>query len=274
MKTAFTFLVIALALVAAVPAGGAAADGGGLATVLVGGQGVRAPDGKVRYVALTTGRQTILSVVRSRGGQVVRWRVIPGYFGVPLVAVDGTTDGVSRDGRFLVLATLPGGSRSTQFALIETKTLRLERITLPGSWSFDAISPDATTLYLVEYSGTGPSASYRVRAYDVAARRLLPNAIVDRTVGEKLMIGQAVTRETTGDGRWAYTLYAKPKYPFVHALDSVQRKALCIDLPVKLSKTKQMALRLRLRGGRTLEVRNGAETVAAVDTRTFEVHKH
>jgi len=36
---------------------------------------VRAPDGKVRYVALTTGRQTILSVVRSRGGQVVRWRV-------------------------------------------------------------------------------------------------------------------------------------------------------------------------------------------------------
>lgn len=252
--------------------GMAAGDGGGLATVLVGGEGVRAPGGKVRYVALTTGRQTIVSVVRARGGQIVRWRIVPGYFGVPLVAVDGTTAGVSRDGRTLVLAT-PAGGRATQFALIETRTLRLKRITLPGSWSFDAISPDATTIFLVQYSGTGPSASYRVRAYDVAARRLLPNPIVDRTVGEKLMIGQAVTRATTGDGRWAYTLYAKPKYPFVHALDSVRRKALCIDLPVGLSETKQMGLRLRLRGGRMLEVQDGRKTVAAVDTRTFEVHK-
>lgn len=274
MKTTFAFLVTALALVAVLPAGGAVSDGGGVATVVLGGEGVRAPDGKVRYVALSTGRQTILSVVRSRGGQVARWRVIPGNFGVPLVAVDGTTDGVSRDGRILVLATLPGESRSTQFALVETKTLSLKRITLPGSWSFDAISPDATTLYLVEYSGAGPSASYRVRAYDVAARRLLRAPIVDRTVGAKLMIGQAVTRATTRDGRWAYTLYAKPQYPFVHALDSVRRKALCIDLPVDLSKVKQMELRLSLRGGRMLEVRKDGQTVAAVDTRTFEVHRH
>lgn len=274
MKTTFAFLVTALALVAVLPAGGAVSDGGGVATVVLGGEGVRAPDGKVRYVALSTGRQTILSVVRSRGGQVARWRVIPGNFGVPLVAVDGTTDGVSRDGRILVLATLPGESRSTQFALVETKTLSLKRITLPGSWSFDAISPDATTLYLVEYSGAGPSASYRVRAYDVAARRLLRAPIVDRTVGAKLMIGQAVTRATTRDGRWAYTLYAKPQYPFVHALDSVRRKALCIDLPLDLSKVKQMELRLSLRGGRMLEVRKDGQTVAAVDTRTFEVHRH
>lgn len=192
---------------------------------------------------------------------------------MPIIAVDGTTDGVSRDGRTLVLAT-PTGGRRTEFALIATKTLRLRRLTLPGSWSFDAISPDATALFLIEYSGTGSNASYRVRAYDLAARRLLPTPVVDRTIGEKLMRGQAVTRATTSDGRWAYTLYARANHePFVHALDTVRRKAFCIDLPIDSRKAEQMELRLRLRAGRTLEVRSGQDTVAAVDTRTFVVHR-
>lgn len=268
-----TSLVAAGALAIAIPGAGAA--GGPVApAILVGGQGVLAPDGKVRYVALTTGRQTIVSVVRVRGGQVVGWRLVPGYFGVPVIAIDGKTDGVSRDGRKLVLATSTGG-KVTQFALIDTKTFRLRRVALPGSWSFDAISPDATMLFLVQYSGAGPNASYRVRAYDVAARRLLPTPIVDRTVGAKLMHGQAVTRATTGDGRWAYTLYARAKHePFVHALDTMRRKAFCIDLPIAANKAKQLGLRLRLRRSGTLDVRNGRETVAVVDTRTFEVHTH
>lgn len=192
---------------------------------------------------------------------------------MPVIAVDGTTDGVSRDGRTLVLAT-PTGGRSTQFAFIDTKTLRLRGLTLPGSWSFDAISPDATALFLIEYSGAGPNASYRVRAYDVAARRLLPTPIVDRTIGEKLMRGQAVTRATNSDGRWVYTLYARANHePFVHALDTVRRKALCIDVPIDSSRAEQMELRLTLRGGRTLEVRRGRDTVAEIDTESFRVRR-
>ncbi len=89
------------------------------------------------------------------------------------------------------------------------------------------------------------------------------------------MRGQAVTRATTRNGRWAYTLYARMKHePFVHALDTKRRKALCIDLPVDMPKGEQIELRLRLRGARTLEVRGGEKSVAAVDTRTFVVHKH
>jgi hypothetical protein len=77
------------------------------------------------------------------------------------------------------------------------------------------------------------------------------------------------------DGRWAYTLYARTsKEPFVHALDTVRRRAYCIDLPLDLKRAQQMTLRLRLRGDRTLEVRQGRDTVAAVDTRTFVVHRH
>jgi hypothetical protein len=257
-----------------VGATGAAAQKGGPVTVLTGGQGVVAPDGKVRYIALTTGRQTIVSFVRLPSGQVHQWRQLPGYFGVPVIALDGTTDGVSGDGRTLVLAS-PTGGDITQFAVIDTKTLKLRRMTFRGLWSYDAISPDGSVLYLIQYTEIGPSISYRVRAYDLAARRLLARPIVDSEIGERLMRGWSVTRKTSSDGRWAYTLYARAKKePFVHALDTVRRQAYCIDLPLDLKRPAQMALRLGLRDDRMLEVRQGRDTVAALDTRTMTVHKH
>ncbi len=271
-------LVIA-AVLAAASAVGAGGQKGGPSTVLNGGRGVVAPNGKVRYVALTTGQSTIVSFVRIRGGQVIGWRQLRGYFGVPQVALDGTTDGISRDGRTLVLATpagagTPSGGATTQFALLDTKTLRLRRLTFPGTWSYDAISPDGSVLYLVEYASFGPSASYKVRAYDTSTRKLLARPIVDREIGERLMRGWAVTRKTTSDGRWAYTLYARAKHePFVHALDTVRRQAYCIDIPLDLTRVEQMGLRLALRG-RMLEVRQGSAGVAAIDTTTFVVHRH
>jgi len=268
-------LVLAIAALTASITAGAYAQKGGPATVTVlhGGQGVVSPDGKVRYVALTTGRQTIVSFVRVAGGQVVRWRQLPGYFGVPVVGLDGTTDGISRDGRTLVLATSAGAARS-QFALIDTKTLRLRRVSLSGAWSYDAISPDGTYLYLIQYTGLGPNLAYRVRAYDLVQRRLFARPIVDAEIGDRLMRGWSVTRRTSSDGRWAYTLYARAQQePFVHALDTVRRQAYCIDLPLDLKRPDQMALRLELRGDRMLDVRQGGDTVAIVDTRTFVVRK-
>jgi hypothetical protein len=266
-------LLLATALLLPALPASASADGGGVAHVLVGQQGVLAPSGKLRYVALTTGRHTILSVVRVRGGRVVRWRLLRGYLGVPVVSLDGTTDGVSGDGRTLVLSNAPGGTQTT-FVFVDTRTLRARRLVLPGSWSFDAISPNGSILYLVEYTSISPNPAYRVRAYDTAARRLLLRPIVDREIGERLMRGWAVTRANTANGRWAYTLYARQKHaPFVHALDTESRRAYCIDLPLELRRTEQMGLELRLRGER-LDVRRGATTVAVVDTRTFSVHRH
>ena len=275
-------LVLTLVLTALTLVGAAGADAqkGGPATVLNGGRGVVSPDGDVRYVALTTGQHTIVSFARIPGGHVTHWRQLRGYFGIPQVSLDGTTDGISRDGRTLVLATpagagAPAGTATTQFALIDTETLKLRRVTLPGLWSYDAISPDGSVLYLIQYTELGRSISYRVRAYDLAARRLLARPIVDSEIGERLMRGWAVTRSTSSDGRWAYTLYARAKAePFVHALDTVRRQAYCIDLPLDLKRPEQMALRLALRSNRMLEVRRGRDTVAAVDTRTFAVHGH
>jgi hypothetical protein len=90
--------------------------------------------------------------------------------------------------------------------------------------------------------------------------------IVDRREDEVLMRGQPVTRRSSADGRWAYTLYARPSAePFVHALDTVEGEAYCIDLPLELRQVEQMALRLRL-GKDKLEVHRGRTTLAVVDT--------
>ena len=87
------------------------------------------------------------------------------------------------------------------------------------------------------------------------------------------MRGQPVTRTASADGRWAYTLYARPgAEPFVHALDTVEGEAYCVDLPLDLRQVEQMALRLRL-GRDGLEVHRGRTTLAVVDTDELEVRE-
>jgi hypothetical protein len=271
---ALVLTLAALALVAAVTTNGAGANGSLYSPGLdYGWNGVRAGD--VRYVTLGTGESTVVAAISVRGGRVQRSRIVPGFFGVPLVAYDGTTAGLSGDGRTLVLASygpLPGDPGTTRFLALKTKTFKpYRRIELRGSWSFDALSPDGKRLYLVQHITAGPSPKYRVRVYDLAGGQLLPNAVIDRLVSKAIMGGQPVTRVTTTDGRWAYTLYARHQgKPFVHALDTARRKAFCIDLPLRLGEAKQMRLRMRLRQDE-LTVRLGEEKLAAVDMRSFVV---
>ena len=58
----------------------------------------------VRYVALPAAKTTAVAAVRTSDGRVLRYTTIRGAFGIPLVAFDGTAEGISRDGRTLVLA--------------------------------------------------------------------------------------------------------------------------------------------------------------------------
>jgi hypothetical protein len=271
MKTSLILLSLVVSVLT-LAVTGSRADGvltsPGLAT---GWNGVPARGGAVRYVALPGRRETIVAAVRVPGGRVQHWGVLPGGFGLPLVAYDGTTGGLSADGRTLVL----GSFDMRRFAVVGTRALALRRmIRLRGVWSFDAVSPDASTLFLVQYAGPGPNVAYRVRAYDVAESRLVPGAIVDRSEEEAVMRGQPVTRVQSADGRWAYTLYARQEHePFVHALDTVRREAHCVDLPLELGWAKQMALRLKFRRDGALEIRRGRSTLAVVDTGTFEASR-
>jgi hypothetical protein len=57
------------------------------------------------------------------------------------------------------------------------------------------------------------------------------------------MQGWAASRVASPSGRWVYTLYANPGgYPFVHALDTVNRVAHCVGLPWPATNGEQGAV--------------------------------
>jgi hypothetical protein len=277
VKSILTALV-ALVVAAAV-AVGARADGSPYAPGLVyGASGVRAPGAALRFVTLATPKSTIVAAIRVRSGQVLRSRTLRGFYGVPIVAFDNTTGGITTDGRTLVVASYgpyPGTAGETYFVVLDTRALKkLRKIELGGSWAFDAIAPDASRMYLIEYLSAGQSPHYRVRLFDLKTGKLDAEPVVDRREDEVLMRGQPVTRKTSADGRWAYTLYARRgKPPFVHALDTLDAKAYCIDLPLHSKELEQMSLRLRLGRDGTLLVRKGDATVAIVDTEKLEARR-
>jgi len=87
------------------------------------------------------------------------------------------------------------------------------------------------------------------------------------------MRGYPVSRATGHAGRWVYTLYNRQTgEPFVHALDTNHRYAVCIDLPEQVGGQDIWQTRLALTvNGRTLLVRSGGAVVARVDTTSFRV---
>lgn len=266
-----------IALAAAIAVGTAGANGSAFSPGLVyGWSGVGGAGEGVRFVAFGMPKSTIVAAVRARDGRVLRSNVLRGFYGVPIVAYDGTSGGLSGDGKSLVLGSYgpqPGKAGKTRFALLEAKTLTLRRsIVLAGSWSYDAISPAASTIYLTEHLRAGDRPLYRVRTFDTRTGRL-GGAIVDRLEGEKEMGGVPATRAGSADGRWAYTLYARRgDEPFVHALDTARREAFCIDLPLRFGYDKQWSLRLKLDERReSLSVMFGREHLATVDTGSWKV---
>ncbi len=258
------FLGIALACAAATQA--AALGAGPSPGVLQGQNGIARGD--VRYVALRTGTDTVLATVRRHGGRIVRSRLLHGSWGVPLVSFDGTAGGLSADGRRLVLAdvgSVDPQARHTSLLVVGTKRLRVvQTVRLKGSFGFDALSPDARRVFLIEhlYASEDPT-HYRVRMYDLRTRRLSPRVIADKTSWDTDMQGMPIAR--LGHAGWAYTLYggSGPR-PFIHALDLRNAAARCIFLPWKSSPDDIFDYRLRVDGDRRLLVQGPRGRILAV----------
>lgn len=228
-----------------------------------------------RFVSLPAGKgRTLVARVRRDGGQVLRSRVLRGGLTIPAVAYDGSASGLSADAGTLVLirprARFP--QPRTRLAVLDAKRLRVRsRLTLRGDFSFDALSPDGRTIYLIEYRSRRDPTRYAVRAYDLRSDRLLRAPIVDPREPDERMRGLPVTRETSADGRWEYTLYdGAGSHPFVHALDTARGEAACIDLDALTSSDRIYELRLRS-DGRDLSVLDGRTVVASIDRTTFRV---
>lgn len=263
----------AVLLVAGVGAGSAGADGLPVLGVDAGGTGVVARSGDARYVTVPANGNTVVARVNPHGGRVLASRLLRGRFTIPAVAYDGSAAGLSADGRILVLiqprASFPRAQ--TPLMIVDAKRLRtLEVVRLPGDFSFDAISPRGSLVYLIEYISPTDPTRYRVRAYDLAANHLLAQPVVDpREPGEK-MGGSPLTRATSPNGRWAYTLYnGAGKTPFLHALDTSMGSARCIDLDA-LTGTNLSRLRLEVDAtAHTLTVNSGRKPLVVIDTRSF-----
>jgi hypothetical protein len=265
-------LGFALVLIAAVPAA-ATADGLPVLGVDVGSAGVAARTSPIRYVALHAGRETIVARTAVTGGRVLGFTPLLGNFTIPAVAYDGSASGLSGDAGTLVLIQprLKFPRARTALAILDAKRLRVRRlVTLHGDFSFDAISPQGRTLFLIQYVSARDPTRYKVRAYDLRAERLLANPIVDPHEREA-MRGSPITRATSSDGRWAYTLYdGAGGTPFIHALDTSKRQARCIDLPMLAGRQDLWQLRITIAPARAgLTVGTVGQPLALVDTRDF-----
>jgi hypothetical protein len=265
--------------------------------------GVSVAGSPYRYVALSpssTPRVTVVERIERDGGKVDRWWYLPGNYYVPAVAYDQSAGGLSADGRTLVLTRFSRAypPKRTRLAILDTDLyLRhplkpgqhrpahaIRRLDLHGSFSFDAISPDGSTIYLIHnLFPRGRPGNYEVRALDSASGRLAPQPIVDPNEPDERMQGVPITRVSSPDGRWAYTFYdGNGGEPFIHALDTVRGRAVCVDLPQLEDQRNLFLLKMRgAHGGGALEIFSGATVqggppsppLLSVDTKTFAVHQ-
>ena len=227
----FRRLAVLLVALAAVPSAFAAYPA---PYATQGGEGLASLDNSVHFVATQAGPNTLVSAVSTDDGATLWKQMVKGGYGVPTITQSGLAAGLFHDGSAFVLQNT-GLAEKSSFVILDARDLTLrDTITLGGTFGFDALSPDASKLYLIQHLATNDIQHYIVRAYDLTTHTLMPGRIADKTQKSWVMQGWAVSRVTSADGRWAYTLYANPGgYPFIHALDTVKGVAHCIGLPWK-----------------------------------------
>ncbi len=224
--------------------------GGGPVGPVLGGSGVSTWTGPVNFVALSAGRDTIIQRVVRNGGVVERTRLIRGHYGIPGAAYDGSTTGLSADGRTLVLAEFTRSTARTRLLVLDTRhpaRAQAHRAAgVPLRRRDLTRRPDALRAALSE--GARGRTIYDVMALDLRTGRLRGEPIMDPREPDEKMGGIPLTRTMSPDMRWVYTLYSG-EHNFVHALDTQEGTARCIDLPGGDLSAERLAL-----DGPTLQV--------------------
>jgi hypothetical protein len=267
------WIVVAL-LASGMGASGARADGLPVLGIDVGNEGVSTVAGASRFVTVPAGPDTVVERVAKNGGRVLHSRLLKGALTIPAVAYDASAGGLAADARTLVLIEprVSYPRAETTLVALDTKRLTSIRVVkLHGDFSFDAISPQGRWMYLIQYTSPTDPTRYRVRAYDIREGRMLARPVLDPTAPGEKMRGAPLSRTTSADGRWAYTLYdGAGGTPFIHALDTSHRTARCIDLGTLAGRNDLWQLRLRMSGG-VVTVQGRHRALLVVDPQTFEV---
>lgn len=158
---------------------------------------------------------------------------IEGLWALPTIGPDPVPSGVSANGRTIVLVEAggPAAAGRSRFAVLTDGLGSPARVVdLPGRFSFDALSADGRTLYVVEHLDTAVDGHYQVRAVDLPEGRLRDGVVVDKTNVDEAMAGYPLAQVRHADGA-VFTLYRGLTHPFIHALNTTDGWALCLDLP-------------------------------------------
>jgi len=228
-------------------------------------------DWSVVYAATVSAERTTVRAVSVRSGQELARADLDGAFRLPPVGPGGLPGGLSRDGRRLVLEgeSEAGASR---FTVLDAASLdSIAEVVLPGSFTYDVQSPDGSVLYLLEYPESDHSGRYQVRAFDIGLDRLRQEIVVDKVTLQSAMEGHPVAQLLDGDGRISYTVYVNDHHgPFIHALNTTDGTAICIDLPKEGRENhaagKYWGLALSADGGTLLAANAALGLAAAIDT--------
>jgi hypothetical protein len=191
------------------------------------------------YLATTTisGAQTIVAEVGigpAGGGSTTK---VDGAWRLPTIGYDPTPVGLSADGSTLVLVDAGKGAdapdrTTTRFAIVPYPPGRAapQVLELPGALDYDTISPNGKLLYVVRHVGDAGSGSYEVHAVDLPSGVMQGPPIVDKRNIDETMAGWPIAQLRDAHGL-VLTLYRGLDHPFVHALQSAEAWAICIDLP-------------------------------------------
>ena len=216
--------------------------------------GVPSADWKHYYIA-AGGR---LDDYNPMTGSVVRSFTVPEGYALPVVTASGSPGGLSQNGRYLVLQGPTDGSShlmivDTSFAI---PPVRIDD--LKGDFTFDAITNDATRVYLIQHTSDG---HYYVRDY-VIGSGLDPTIIFDKSDGSLAMSGVRLMGVPAPDGSTLYSVYAREdRSAFIHQLYLGAPIAICIDLSGPGYATDRRAMRWSLAissDGSRLFAANGA----------------
>jgi len=195
--------------------------------------------------ATAEGAKTQVHDLLLTGGQPGPRLDIEGTWRLPTIGLERIPAGVSADGSTIALVPADGAASGaagmSRFAIVHhadgdrpttsrDAPLRLATtIELRGAFEFDALSPSGDVLYVVEHLD-GQTGRYQVRAVDVATGKLRDQIIADKRNLDEAMAGWPIAQLRRSDGV-VLTLYRGLEHPFVHALNTAEAWAVCLDLP-------------------------------------------
>jgi hypothetical protein len=205
--------------------------------------GTPAPDWSRYYVVTGLAGSEKLSALDPATGRTIRQASIPAGFTLPSLGFQGPTAGLSPNGEWLVLTHQTGTMSSFLVGATSSQSPSplwggsgrgsFKTVQLKGDFSFDAVSNDGQSLYLIQKMGD-PN-HYQVRLYDVPSQSLTAQPVADKRESSEPMNGTRGDSVADPRGAYVFTVYARQAGPFIHALPLGQPYAWCLDLPAKNS---------------------------------------